>query len=303
MIELVRTVNLREIIGEPEKGIIFSDVDGVWLDENNNFTPPNKSKLEIIQSAKQAGYWVVLVSDTGSIALSQYAEQFDANSPVIAENGAYIYLPQQNIKLYTEESRAQFFQNLTNSIENQLNQKPNVVVYRLNATPYIQTTKNINEKNKTIYLINSAREESLGIYIRQSDNNGILSIDVQKTEETKALFVQEVEKILPPSQKMIVKSYPQIGSCLVKNPKIQKWKAVQLFIESFPQDLRYYMIGDTENDSMQNLGRIVTNCAVGNATDAYKKIIAETNGLVAPQNKTIADGAFYLIEQIIQEGK
>lgn len=295
-------LNLAEILGIPKRGIIFSDLDGVWFDESNNFAFPDPKDLVILQEAQDAGYWIVLNSDTGSEALATFAKNLGANPLVIAENGAVVYLSQQGIKEYFSPFKP-FFSDFRQEVVLTLMKKyPQAAIFYGDATAFIQAEGSLPGSNPLAFLVNAARECSLGIYTRLKDENDKLTVSDLQTQETettlKFLLGNRPERDL-----LICKNYPLIGSCLVKDPKQTKWQAVNRLINQFPPTLSFYMIGDALADSMEPITEKVTTCAVGNANNDLKTVARKTGGIVAPENLTIAKGANYIVQQILKGGE
>lgn len=292
-------LNLKKILGTPTQGIIFSDLDGVWFDENNNFSSPPLSDAQAIKRAQEAGYWVILVSDTGAEGLSSYAQELATNPVVIGENGAVIYLPTQGIKEYLTPLQLFFSKYREKAVEALAAEQPTAAIFQGDATSFIKSQAYSPFPGRTNYLVNTTRECSFGVYTRIADNKGNLVIDDSQTEQTE----QILRNLLGDNtNNLACKTYPQIGSCLVKDQTVIKPTAVDWFISQFPSSLFFYMIGDTINDSMEGLNGKVKTCAVGNADAALKSAAQRTQGIIAPDTLTIARGASYIIDRIIQKG-
>lgn len=297
-IEEQNSLRLPELLGVPKKGIIFSDLDGVWFDENNNFASPPPSDLRAVQQAKNAGYLMVLVSDTGASALASFSEQLQFDSVVVAENGAVVYLPNQGMKTFLTPSKS-FFDEFNQRAINLFYQDENTEVIIGDATSLIKEDSLLSKPGKTMLVINGARECSFGVYTRSVNSIGKLTIDDNITKITE----QRLKELLESAPQTIdCKRYPAIGSCLVKDREIVKSKAVKWIIDQFPSTLSYYMIGDTLNDSMDSLGKRVITCAVGNADNNLKAIAEQNNGIIAPDNMIISSGANYILTKIIEGG-
>lgn len=290
-------IGLKELLGVPKKGIIFSDLDGVWFDENANFASPAPSDLEIIQEAQAAGFWVVLTSDTGSQGLSSFAQELGCSPVVIGENGALIYLPREGIKQYLTPLKPFFDEYKIKAIEALRKNNPDASIIRGDATAIIKADDLKGKTGELIYVINETRECSFGVYTRVTDTRGRAVVDDERTTKTENTLRTLLEGL---NNGVIAKRYPAIGSCLVKDPTIIKCKAVEWFINQFPSPLSFYMIGDMINDSMESIAEKVSTCAVGNATEEMKIVARKTGGIIAPESAIIAKGANYIIRQILQ---
>lgn len=299
-LEIEREIDFTEILGVPKKGVIFSDLDGVWLDEDNNFASSPSYDLDILQKAQDAGYWLVLVSDTGSSRLASFAAELSFDPVVVAENGAVIYIPAQNLKQYLSPLKLFFNSYRQAVIKKLIGQNPKASIFIGDATELVRSGNPFPFLNSTAYLINSARECSFGVYTRSIDSSGNLLIDDAKTQETERLLITLLDDELDMTG-LVCRRYPSLGSCLVKDPSIVKWKAIQRIIKQLPSNLKYYMIGDTINDSMEQISNRVATCAVGNASAQLKTVAAASGGIVAPDDLTIAKGANYIIRKILQK--
>lgn len=301
--EITANLKLPEILGRPKKGIIFSDLDGVWLDESRNFAPPAPEFAASITMARKAGFWVVLNSDTAPKTLSNYATELGSNDWVVAENGGIIYLPKVGNWLLSSFA-SEIKEVKRKTIELLKRQNPSAYIWRGDATPFIQQQKTIPDatSGQTVYLVNTSRITSLGIYTRKVSADGQLEVDdaeTQKTEQT-LLSVLDKEKL---TTILRCKRYPAIGSCLVKDPFVNKADAVKRIVDQYGKQLSYWMIGDSLSDSMLNLRGTIRIAAVGNAEPQLKIEATQNNGIVAPVNKPIAQGANYIIRQILRKEK
>lgn len=303
-------LNLPEILGIPKKGIIFSDLDGVWFDENANFSSPAPEDLAIIQEAKNAGYWVVLNSDTGAIPLAKFATELDCSPLVIGENGMVIYAPTVDSKEFLVPIRPLFdefrqlaiaeltsFGTLSGEGSLVINDDATAIIRKDPKVPYPETP---------LYLINAMRECSFGVYVRFIDKNGKMRIDEKRTKQTEtilnALIMDITTRRSDENVILTCKRYDTVGSCLVRDPRVYKARAVGKVIQQMPSTLNYYMIGDSTNDAMDFLGGKVTTCAVGNANSRLKQISLRSGGIVAPANLRVAQGANYVIREILMKG-
>lgn len=288
----ITNLNLPEILGRPKRGIIFSDLDGVWFDESRNFAKPKPALTDSITLARDAGFWVVLNSDTAPETLADFANQLNANSWVVAENGGIIYVPNVgNWLLSTFGSKIKEIKRQT--LDQLKNQNPSPIIWQGDATPFIQQQKTIPDASvgQTVYLVNTSRISSLGIYTRKVSLDGQLKVDDIETQKTEQSLLSVLDKGNL-STVLRCKRYPEIGSCLVKDPSVNKADTVNRIVTQYGAALSYWMIGDTINDSMNASVRLG---AVGNA-DTQLKSEAE---IVA--SKKIAEGADFIIRKILEK--
>ncbi|MCL4374798.1 hypothetical protein M1523_02965 [Patescibacteria group bacterium] len=296
MIDQEESINIPELLGVPKRGIIFSDLDGVWFDEGANFAAAPKRDLAVISEAKTAGYWVVLVSDTGSDGLAAFARELACSPMVIGENGAVFYLPDVGLKQYFIKARPFFSAFRSKATEALKTNSPSSRVVAGDATAMVRTNQITGIPGELVYLINTTRECSYGVYTRRADQRGRLVVDDQLTRQTKAVLNRQ----LGSNSQLVCKRYPQLGSCLVKDPTVNKPNAVRQVIDQLPAGLSYYMIGDSSADSMTALGGQITTCGKNNASDELKDAARTTNGLVAASSLPLAAGANYIIRQILE---
>lgn len=296
-------LRLPELIGTPPVGIIFCDLDGVFVEDNAQFTKTPGLRRSTVEAVKQAGYWLVFNSNTGADLLTEKAGEYGFDKKlVIGENGAVISLPEAKIKEYLSPSKP-FFDKFRPDVTEIIRQTyPNADIFTGDATSFVQKNTRIQSSADYIYLINSTRECSIGIYVRSIDMNGNLRTDQDATEDLRLLLTNQLAQT-PEKDKLVCKAYPEVGSCLVRDPNINKVNAVRWVMNQYLEGLEYYMIGDTTNDDMTSLGknRIMT-CAVGNGDYWLKVAIQRTGGIVAPMNRRFADGAEYILGQILKGG-
>lgn len=288
----ISDLNLLEILGCPKKGIIFSDLDGVWFDESQNFAPPEAGLTASITWAQEAGFWVILNSDTAPVTLSNYATSLAANEWVIAENGGIIYIPRVGywaLSLYSSKIK----EIRTQAIERLRQLDPLAYVWQGDATPFIQQKKTLSDAaaGQTAYLVNTSRITSVGIYTRKVSPDGQLVVDDGETQKTEQSLLSLLDK-RNLSTVLRCKRYPEIGSCLIKDPSVNKADTVNRIVTQYGAALSYWMLGDTTNDIIPPPVRLG---AVGNA-DFQLKSQAE---IVAPQK--IAEGADFIIRKILEK--
>lgn len=286
-----------------EKGIIFSDLDGVWFDESRNFAFPDARNLAVLSDARKAGFRLVLNSDTGAQTLASFANTlgFDTDL-VIAENGGIIYSPQKKTREYLSPL-ASVFKPLRKRFEEILvDQAPQAMIFLGDATRFMQETTTLPEFSGTFYAINGTRETSFGVYTRYVDKDGNLEVVDELTKQTE-IMIQEILEDIPLGKNLSLRRYPMVGSCLVRDPNLRKSIAVERVIDRLPSGLFYFMIGDTEADSMETLAPRVITCAVGNATPGLKEVVQRTNGIQTPDDLVIDRGASYIISQIIERSR
>lgn len=299
--ELSSSLDLPKILGQPKRGIIFSDLDGVWFDEANNFSQPAPDLLRSISLAKKSGFWVVLNSDTAPTTLERFANSLGANNWVIGENGGVIYLPNEG-SWYLSPA-APLIETLRSDLLIRLSDQPErPYIWQGDATPFIQRQEQLADckPGQVAYLINTARTCSIGVYTRIMNTDNLLVVNDRQTQETeKILSALLKERELDTS--LTCKRYPNLGSCLIKDPTISKATAVQRIVEQFGGDLSYWMIGDRVYDSMSELAGNVRVGAVGNADQDLKTEALCNRGIVAPPDKTIASGADFIIREILRK--
>lgn len=243
------------------KGIIFSDVDGVWLDEANNFAFPDKNSLEAIVIAQSQGYAIVLNSDTGGESLLQLSREMGITSDIcIAENGSYVrnendvlMIQEPDPTMLMTELRTLFAEILSSS----------GTVWQGDATRAVRKRELKNDS--PLFLINTSRQCSVGVYARQSG----MTIDSDLTGD---LF-RIISEICSERIDIDISQYPQIGSCLIRTTsRPSKADAVSRLLELSGFGGPCFMIGDSLADDMSSLDKRVITCAVGNASRELKSV-------------------------------
>lgn len=298
--ELSPILDLPKILGIPKRGIIFSDLDGVWFDEANNFSQPAPALLRSITLAQKSGFWVVMNSDTAPTTLERYANSLGANGWVIGENGGVIYLPDEG-NWYLSPA-APLIETLRNDLLNRLSDQPDrPYIWQGDATPFIQRQGELigGLPGQVAYLVNTARTCSIGIYTRVIGPDGSLGIDDAQTKQTEDVLNTILAK-QDLQANLVCKRYPNLGSCLVKDPTISKATAVERIVNQYGKGLSYWMIGDRVYDSMSDLAGDVRVGAVGNADQGLKTEALGNRGVVAPPDQTIARGADFIIREILR---
>lgn len=265
------------------KGIIFSDVDGVWLDEQNNFAFPDSKNLEAIVQAQSQGFVIILNSDTGGESLLQLSKELGITSDLcIAENGSYIQRGPDVLMVQQPDARG-----LMSELRTQVAEilSASGTIWQGDATRAIRN-ESINNRNP-LYLINTSRQCSVGIYARQSG----MRVDQTLTD----LVYQSMTEAGNGINDIEISQYPAIGSCLVRSAnRPSKADAVSVLLSQTGFNGPCFMIGDTVADNMSSLSGTVTTYAVGNATDELK-----ANADFIESTGTIDQSAAIIINSII----
>ncbi len=284
----------KELINQPQ-GIIFSDLDGVWFDENSNFSTPPLENLSSLKAAQNNGFLIVLTSDTGAEGLFKYTEELGIESPlVIAEGGICIQSKSGAIEVLVEPATRGIIKKLRADFIKRCENTQGIDFFIGDATSLIRKGFLDYASTKDDYpflAINAVRTYSLGVYSRRV-KQGKLLVDENLTDETYEALAQMTSGC----PNLQIKKYPQLGSCLVRPyPRPDKATAVERLLELTSYQGPCFMIGNEIADSMKKTsGRVVT-CAVGNA-DAGLKQQAD---FVAPENFTVSYGADFIVRKII----
>ncbi|QQS43796.1 HAD hydrolase family protein [Candidatus Roizmanbacteria bacterium] len=265
------------------KGIIFSDVDGVWLDETKNFAFPDNNSLEAILRAQSQDYVFVLNSDTGGESLLQLSREMGITSDLcIAENGSYIQT-ENDVWMIQEPDPRTFMSGLRIRFAEILSSSG--TVWQGDATRAVRKRELKNDS--PLFLVNTSRQCSVGIYARQAG----MTIDRDLTESV----YQTVTKVCSDVQGVEISQYPEIGSCLVRTTnRPSKADAVSRLLELSGFGGPCFMIGDSMADAMRSLDKRVITCAVGNASPELK-----TNADVINETAVLDRSTAEIINSII----
>ncbi|MEO6508663.1 MAG: HAD hydrolase family protein [Patescibacteria group bacterium] len=280
---------LKELVAN-KKGVIFSDLDGVWFDEANNFAPPSQDALETIQSAQEAGFLIVLNSDTGAQALYEFGEELGIQkTALIAEGGSYIQMQDGRVESLVDERVKDVMKRLRGELVQYLIDQGNDVLVG-DATAFIRGGQLPPKSNGELFLINARRQMSVGLYSRVVEN-GQLVVDCNQNDRS----FQRLSSLVPDID-VVVRQYPNIGSCLVKpQQQVTKAQAVERFLDLSGYQGPCYMFGDRIMDSMASLRGRVKTCAMGNADLELK----EQADVIAPRELQVSDAARYILKGII----
>lgn len=287
----------KELIGQP-KGIIFSDLDGVWFDESNNFAGPSPDNLLSLKKAQNKGYLFILTSDTGAKGLFTYTDELGIKSPlVIAEagiciqgaNGLREILVDPEIENIIKKFRSDFIKNCETIPGSEFLTGDATSLIRRGRIKYTPLNKN----NYPFFAINTVRNFSFGVYSRIVKDNK-LTIDESFADNT----YETLSRITNEYSNLRLTRYPQFGSCLVRPyPRPDKAAAIKRLLDLTGYQGPCYMIGNEVTDSMKKLSGRVTTCAVGNANFELK----QQADFITPENLTVSYGADYIVRNIINK--
>lgn len=279
------------------RGVIFTDLDGVWFDEDNNFAPPPKEALQAIKTTQDAGFVFIMNSDTGVDALINFSKELGFIGPIIAEKGSAIVWPSINFEQLLFPNSKKICSRIRSDFIKIMENRPDRQLWGGDATQFLRQNSTFDaELGKILYLINNSRKCSVGVYTRKIGANQTMIVDNSLTQET-----QQILANLIPNNDLCFycKAYPNLGSCLVKSNQFSKVAGVSELLKYIPKTTPCWMIGDRVVDSMAELGNRIVTCAVGNAEAELKLIAQATNGIIAPNNLILEQGAQFIIQQII----
>lgn len=166
--------------------LIVSDMDGTLLDDNKNMDP---HMIQIISQLEQQGIAFTLASGRNIHIMKSFAEQLHLTFPIIANNGANVYL--NGTCLYEKCMDSQDLQTALNIVkEKQLSflayTNDTVYVYEVVDDPSLQTfLKRLINKTKIVYIQN----------VDEIKQASILKVVIPSSNEKKmGLVLQEIHQ-------------------------------------------------------------------------------------------------------------
>lgn len=239
--------------------IILCDQDGVLFNKTYscNYLFKELNKLLTDNNAI-----IVPNSDTPVLRLKNNFESITGLKidTLIAERGAIIV---HNGK---ETPTINFFSNELESYKKMINDlalKFKVEIYNGDSATWMKNNKTFSP-DKNVIIFDSFRKTALGYYARRTNNNGLAIVDNIFYNE----FTSEAKKIVKPKW-LDVEDYNQsYGIVILSSSRATKTLGVKYLIEILGENHKYYMIGDSKTDIINNQN--ITHLAVNNCDELLK---------------------------------
>lgn len=238
--------------------VIMIDQDGVISDKNYQVT---KNISSLVGTMCSQGIIIVPNSDTPIDRLRKNIEfllGFRANS-IIGEKGAVVSL----------NGQCKFTREIFGIDEYRLSLEKlflglGVPVYIGDSATWIREGKTF-VPNSHLMIIDALRQQSVGFYLKRSDERGLTYTDLDWCEQgLKMISNLELPNGLEP-----LDYNPKYGIAIANASRVKKADGYRLLRDFFGQ-ARYFMVGDQMTDFIDDPD--VIQCAVGNSEEAYKDV-------------------------------
>lgn len=263
------------------KKIVMVDQDGVVCDKNYQITKDIKEKVR--KMVENDGIIIVPNSNTPAERLIKNFEDMlgIVLNAVIAEDGAVVIVCDR--KIYASEINIeQFRQDLRDLFLDY-----GAIVEIGDSATWIRERKAFTPNSK-LFIIDGLREQTIGFYLKMTDESGVPYTDEAWSAKGLAL----VSQLAWPNQLNQLEYNPKYGiaiSTVHGTTKTSGYLSLRLEYS----DSRFYMIGDTDFDIIQD-DRVIL-CAVANASPLLK----ENADFVA--NSTFTEGLEECLEWLISK--
>lgn len=238
--------------------VIMIDQDGVISNRNYQAT---KDLSKLINSLQAQNVVIVPNSDTPIDRLRRNIEfllGFRA-SIIIGEKGAVVSL----------NGQCKFAKEIAGIDEYRLSLEKlfleqGVLVYVGDSATWIREGKTF-APNSQLLIIDALRQQSIGFYLKRSDERGLTCIDLEWCDKgLEMISALELPNGLEP-----LDYNPNYGIAIANAAGVKKTDGYRL-VRNFFGQARYFMIGDQMADFVDDPD--VIQCAVSNAEEAYKDV-------------------------------
>jgi hydroxymethylpyrimidine pyrophosphatase-like HAD family hydrolase len=246
--------------------LILFDLDKTLINENYKYTPNDNPHIikQAIQKKVQVGWLVGLNSDTPVRRLQTRWEELGMNGPIIAENGAVIWLPDEG-EVFVSKAR-DLFAKLREEVIAALARLEDCCVFIGDGLMFAEKATGI-AGGKAVAAVDRYRQCGLGVFIRKVVN-GRPEKD-SKTAECVARHIYRLipnHPLIPPPDPNSISKY-----CFfhVNARDVNKAIGLEEVRKRLPHLGRMVMVGDSMSDFMDVPG--VEHWAVGNADPTFKE--------------------------------
>jgi hydroxymethylpyrimidine pyrophosphatase-like HAD family hydrolase len=241
----------------PSNKLALIDLDGTLIDASYQLTDPNIT--EAIHDSQELGWQLGLSSDSGLESLINFQQELGMNGPIIAERGAIVKIGDNVI---FDGSDALKFRSAQEQMVKQA-MTEGVVIWNGDAPGAIRKKERIGLPGQKIMLINALRRESIGLYLREVNPEGALTINNDLTDQV----VYSMRESFPDFDDLIEDLNHDYGSLILSRGSMAKRVGTQVLMEK--QNL--HQIGMIGNAITDFIGEdIALHYAVGNSTDEFK---------------------------------
>lgn len=257
------------------KILVLLDVDQTIIDKNYSLTVPLEKFRESVTCAQSEGVVIGLNSDSALSTLSSRMASYGLHGPVIAEKGALLLHRAGLVEpLYLDEKLKQY-ELFRNAIVQEILQRNSESCQYLlvagdvnglvNQLPNLPPASNSAE---FAIIVNGLRKCSLGLWSRRRKMDGTWVIDSTALDD----MISHIERIGIRFSDIWgtrdIDRNEQYGIYIAHDKSTNKARAVDHLIRDEVFD-QIFMVGDSMSDWLDDPR--VTQCAVENASDEYKK--------------------------------
>lgn len=276
------------------KKIVLLDLDGTVLNRDYQITVPEKIFKSSIKKFQSSKFVIGISSDSAADTIVKFMQVHGIIGPVIAEKGAFLII------------KAKGFTNGVNTISETVSFTTIRKILLKKFYENVNTLTVIGDVNrlsrffqkipndagsvaKRAVLINGMRRGSLSFYAYGS-KEGHWQKDARALKEVLAEVLEIIKKNFPALKNNIfVDLNSEYGICIIHHKNTKKALALPGIKKKY-DGYRIFVIGDSVGDFYSN--RLVTHCAVANASAEYKKVCS----IVA--KKEYSAGVIELLEKI-----
>jgi hydroxymethylpyrimidine pyrophosphatase-like HAD family hydrolase len=279
--------------------LVLLDVDKTIIDEKYRLPVPRSQFVAAIARAQDAGIIVGLNSDSALPTVLSWAQEWGIKGPLLAEQSV-LHLQDEDGKTLPTQELCAIFRNVRDAFVRKLigHDGPNgrflTVVGDVNSIIGHMPSYTVGaEETQTLVAVNGLRQFSLSFFVRQRVNGRWSEPD----DEITRISLERVSGILCAVGERFNALWPSVslvpdthyGICIAHHKDTHKRTPVIRLLNMRSYD-HVYMVGDSDSDYL-NSAR-VTQCAVGNASESYKRSCQ----MVA--TKAMAAGVMELLEKI-----
>ena len=250
--------------------LVLLDLDNTLINSNYKLTVPEVKFRTVIQELARKDVQVGLCSDSATITLRQWADRLGLTGPIVAERGAVVWNPAEQIENILEISETAWFRSFRELfVHNVMRNFQNATIMIGDATKFVKDRNVSAALISQVFAINGFRIASFSFFACNSNSDrSALEPDQKLLEQASALATEMLKEYDKKKEDLFWDENSKYGILIVHARSTEKWRGVSNLINRL-MTTQVVMVGDGMSDYL-GLPNVIQH-AVGNADPRYKE--------------------------------
>lgn len=271
--------------------LVFLDLDNTLIDGDYRLNVSEHAFRAVVQELADKDVRVGLCSDSAVITLRQWADRLGLTGPIVAERGAVVWDPIQEIEEALETSATGWFRELRELfVRRILRDFPGATIVIGDATRFVKDGVVSTALTPQVFAVNGFRIASFSFFAcRPKEDRTSLVPDAELLARASKFVSETIESLGKTKNDLSWNESPMYGILVVHAPTTEKWRGVSVLMDRLKPE-QTAMVGDGMYDFLGLPN--VSQYAVGNADPRYK----EKSAFVAEHS--LAKGVIECLRQL-----